>query len=372
MAARRLATISPTTYNAELVIKTLNGKLSLSSFGQGAIGLEILSEQVEIEGEPIVISLDKLISYLQVHYENQVTVLVKDKSIKVSTSASSGTFSRSIVRLDASIPSDDDLIGEVAHNAFDDLLRVGGISADKDDPRPLLGGVYFMIDNGDLRTIAANGISMGYAWEFNNSIKSSRANHLIQATALQVAQRYDWQGEKIKIYRPSEEKKSMVCFGNSTSYLYLAEMADGQRYPAKQMIEALADSASPYEFYVDSGAFKSYIETAVKLSEYDERSVTVVLANDQVMIQSGKRLKSEVEEDGQEFIGFFEIMPTLEPAGKDFVFCLDAKMARQLMSLLAQVDKGRLRVALGQKTNFIFFSTPLANAIYAIAQIVRG
>lgn len=370
MAVRRLAVIN-NSYNAELVMKNIDGRLSLSSFGQGIVGLEILSDDIgELEDNIIVVSLDKMLSYLQVRYESVVALAVNEKSIKMTTATSSATLQRSVVRLEVGIPNEDDLIGEVEASVFDDLFRVGGISEDNDSPRPLLGGVYIMLNNGDIRTIAANGISFGYAWELGGSITSPKEESLIQASALQVARRYDWQGESfVKIYKPASGRS--VCFGTKNSYLYLSELVDKEKFPARDLIKAVDDSASPYEFYVDSGAFKSYVDAAIKLSGFDDRSVTIALMNGKVMIISGKYFPSELEEKGQEFVGLAETMIALDEPGLDFTFRLDAKMAKQIMSLLAQVDKGKLRVALGRQTNLIFFSTPMANAVYAIAQIRR-
>lgn len=370
MAVRRLAQVSP-SYNAELVIKQFDGRLSFSSFGEGIVGIEITGIRTSLD-EEVVVALDKFKAYLEVRYEDTVDMDVKERSIRLSAGRSSATINRTTVRLQVSVPDESLFAGEISSSAFNDLARVANISDDKDLARPILGGVYIMLSNGDIRSVSANGIAFGYAWEQNNGITSQKKEaFLIKATSLSVAQRYDWQGEpKIKIYRPSDSPK-MVCFSNGISYLYLSELAEKEKFPIDYLIKSSSDSVSNFNFTVDGGMFTSYVDAAVKLSQYDDRSVTVSLLNEKVMILSGKMLKSEIEEKGMEFKGFFEIMET-QKAGDDFTFCLDAKMAKQAMALLAQVDKGgKLRVALGRETRLIFFSTSLANALYGISQIVR-
>lgn len=370
MATRRLMQVSPSAYNTELLLRQIDGKLSMSSFGEGIIALEILRDSFDTE-EEVVVSLDKFYTFLRVRHENEVALTINPKTIKLTAGLSSATMSRSTVRLQAGIPDKSALVGEISASAFDDLSRVGNISDDKDTARPLLGGVFFMMTPGDIRSVAANGISFGYAWEQSDNITTGlKETFLIKATAVSIAQRYDWQGEpRIKVYRPSGNLR-MVCFSNGTSYLYLSELAEKEKFPVDALLDAANDVVSKNTFQVDSGMFKSYIEAAVKISEYDDRSVTVALANGKVMISSGKRLKSEVEEKGLEFQGFFEVMEASK-SGDDFIFCLDAKMVKQMISLLEQVDKGQLRVALGNTTKLIFFSTPLANALYGISQIAR-
>lgn len=369
MATRRLMMVSPSAYNTEVLLRPIDGKLSMSSFGEGIIALELLRDSFETD-EEIVINLDKFYTFLKVRHENEIVLTVNPKTIKLTAGLSSATISRSTIRLVAGIPSKDALVGEVSASVFDDLARVGNISDDKDSARPLLGGVFLMASSGDIRSVAANGIAFGYAWEQNQSIASDRETFLVKATAMSIAQRYDWQGEpRIQIYRPSNNLR-MVCFTNGLSYLYVSELAEKEKFPIDALLNAAKDSVSVNSFYVDSSSFKNYIEAAVKISEYDDRSVTVALANERVMVSSGKRLKSEIEEKGLEFQGFFEVMESSK-AGEDFIFCLDAKMVKQMISLLEQVDKGQLRVAMGKETKLIFFSTPLANALYAISQIAR-
>ncbi len=370
MSTRRLAQVSP-SYNAELMMKRIDGKLALASFGEGIIGIEHLPDSFDTD-EEIVVSLDKFMTFLQVRYEDTISIKINPATVKLQAGKSSATISRSTVRLTVSIPDNDSKVGEISSSAFDDLARVANISDDKDSSRPILNGTYFVFSPGDIRALTANGIAFGYAWEQSSGVTvNGKEEFLIKATALGIAQRYDWQGEpRIRIYR-SPKYQNKVCFSNGVSYLYLSELAEKEKFPLNYLLDSSKDSVSKFNFTVESAAFKSFVDAAVKLSSYDDRSVTVALANGNVMISSGKRLKHEVEEQGLEFNGFFEIM---NPAkfGNDFVFCLDAKMTKQMISLLNQVDKGgQLRVAMGEKTGLIFFSTSIANALYGIVQISR-
>jgi hypothetical protein len=370
MATKRLMQVSPTSYNSELMFKAIDGKLALVAFGEGIIGIECLPDKADID-EDVVVNLEKFHVFLQVRYEDTISIKVNPKSVKLSAGSSSSTIGRSVLRLQAGIPDKSLFVGEIPSKAFDDLVRVANISDDKDMARPILGGVYLTITPGDIRAISANGIAFGYAWEQGSGISTEKKERfLIKATAASAAQRYDWQGEpKIKIYRPSDSLK-MMCFSNGLSYLYISELAEKEKFPIDYLLDGANDAVSDNYFTVDSGLFRSFVDAAVRSSGYDDRSVTVALANGKVMISSGKRLKPEIEEQGMEFVGFFEIMEA-GSFGGDFVFCLDAKMAKQMMALLAQVDKGKLRVALGKRTKLIFFSTPMANALYGITQIAR-
>lgn len=370
MATRRLMSVSPSTYNLELLIRNIDGKMSMASFGEGVIALEILRDSFDAN-EEVVVNLEKFYTFLRVRHEDEVTLTINPKTVKLTAGLSSATISRSTIRLVAGIPDQSSLVGEISAAVFDDLVRVGNISDDKDSARPILGGVYMVVSRGDVRTLAANGVSFGYAWEQNPSITANeKEDFLVKASAMAIAQRYDWQGEpRMSIYRPSGNLK-MVCFTNRRSYLYISELAEKEKFPTDFLFDAAKKSVSDKSFHVDSAMFRSYIEAAVKISAYEDRAVTVALANGKVMISSGKRLKSEVEEQGLEYQGFFEIMEAAKP-GKDFIFCLDAKMVKQAVSLLEQVDKGgQLRVALGDN-NLIFFSTPQANALYGVSQIAR-
>lgn len=368
LAARRLMTVCPN--NAELSIRSLNGRLSFSTYSDGIAAIEMLSEQIDFPD--VAVDLDKFFTFLQARHEDDIKVTLAPGGLKLAAGRSSALVHKKELRFVFGLPTSSELIGEISSNAFDDLARVANISEDKDLARPLLQGVFLMIANGDIRTLSANGIAFGYAWEQNETVKATgKENFLLKATALSLAQRYDWQNEpKIKVYRPTD-KLRMLCFSTRESFVFLSEMAEKDKFPHDMIIEAAKDSVSPKSFVVSAESFKTYINAAVKLSGYDDRSVTVALTNGKVMISSGKQLKSEVEERGLDFVGFFEIMECANH-GDDFIFCLDAKMAKQAMALLGQVDKGgSLRVAFGSKTGLIFFSTPLANALYGIAQITR-
>jgi hypothetical protein len=367
MACRRLMVVSPN--NAELSIRAIDGKLSLSTYTEGIAAIELLDDAAE--GFPDCgVDLDKFFTFLSVRHEDEIKVSITT-GVKLAAGRSSAFLQMKQLRFLFSPPDEGLLIGEIPAEKFDDLARVSTISDDKELARPLLQGTFVMVAPGDMRTMTANGIAFGYAWEQNDKIKpSQKETFLIKATAYSVAQKYDWQGAPlVRFYRPSE-KLRMACFATEKSFLFLSEMAEKDRFPFAQIVDAAKDAGSPQFFLVNSESFRSYVSAASRLSGYEDRAVTIALANGKVMISSGKRLKSEVEEKGEEFVGFFEIMESLE-CGEDFIFRLDSKIIRQVSLLLNQVDKGgNLRVVLGATTGLIFFSTGLANALYGVAQIV--
>lgn len=368
MATRRLMVVSQ--HNAELSIRQLNGKFSLSTFSDGVAAIELLTD--DADGFPDVgVDLDKFYTFLSARHEDEIKVSVT-AGLKLSAGRSSAFLHKKELRFLFSPPSSDLLLGQIPSAKFDDLARVSTISDDKELARPLLQGAYLTVAPGDIRTMTANGVAFGYAWEQNDGVRvTRREDFLVKASALSAAQKYDWNGEnKISIYRPSEKLK-MICFATDSTYLFLSEMADKERFPFNGIIEGAKDAVSPKNFTTNTETFRTYMNAASKLSGYDDRAVTVALMNGKIMISSGKRLKPEVEETGAEFVGFFEVVESLE-SGEDFVFCLDSAFVRQALVLLNQVDKGgNLRVALGEKTGLVFFSTPLANALYGIAQIAR-
>ncbi len=187
MATKRLMQVSPTSYNSELMLKAIDGKLALVAFGEGIIGIECLPDKADID-EDVVVNLEKFHVFLQVRYEDTISIKVNPKSVKLSAGSSSSTIGRSVLRLQAGIPDKSLFVGEIPSKAFDDLVRVANISDDKDMARPILGGVYLTITPGDIRAISANGIAFGYAWEQGNGISTERKERfLIKATAASAA-----------------------------------------------------------------------------------------------------------------------------------------------------------------------------------------
>jgi DNA polymerase III sliding clamp (beta) subunit (PCNA family) len=357
-------------HNAELSIRALDGKLSLSTYADGIAAIELLDDKAE--GFPdIGVDLDKFYTFLSARHEDEIKMAVTT-GLKLSAGRSSAFLPKKELRFIFSPPGDDLLLGQIPSAKFDDLARVSTISDDKELARPLLQGAYMTVAPGDMRTMSMNGVAFGYAWEQSDGIKAGkREDFLIKATALSTAQKYDWQGEeKIRIFRPSE-KLRMVCFATGRSFLFLSELAEKEKFPFANVVDASSDAVSPKHFTTNTESFRTYMNAASKLSGYDDKTVTVVLTNGKIMISSGNRLKSEVEETGAEFVGFFEIVDSLS-SGDDFTFRLNSDFVRQALVLLNQVDKGgSLRVSLGEKTGLVFFSTPLANALYGIAQMAR-
>ncbi len=376
-ALRRLLVVS-NDYTAEVSLTSSSGNLTLCTFTEGVIAVEEMSVTFSVDDEEggVVVSLDKFYSFIQVRHESTVVLRVNKKSVTIKTETATASLQRKSLRLEPKLPNENDIVGKIPSGSFDDLARVANISDHKNAAMPVLGGVYFMITPGDIRALAANGIAFGYSWFQDEMITTTKKEQmLLPAKAVQIAQKYDWQGVKeITIYRPPSPHKGResktVCFSNGKSHLYMTELAERQKYPVQFILDAAAGAGSRFNFGVDSLMFKSYVATAVKMSVYGHRAVTVSLMNAMVAISSGKRLKSEIEEAGMEFSGFFDVLST-NSSGDDFVFCLDAKAAENAMSLLSQVDKGRLNVAMGEETNLIYFSTPAANALYGISQIVR-
>lgn len=377
-ALRRLLSVSGDPNTEVSLTASVDGNLVLCTFSEGMIAVEELFVSFSHTDEHggVVVSLDKFYSFVQVRHESSVSLRVNKKSVTVFTETATASLQRSSLRVEPKLPEENDIIGKIPSGSFDDLARVANISDHKNASMPVLGGVYFMITPGDIRALAANGISFGYSWFQDKAITTTKKEQmLLPAKAVQVAQKWDWQSvREISIYRPPSphegRESKTVCFSNGKSHLYMTELAEKERYPVQFILDSAEGAAGKYNFGVDSLLFKSYVATAVRLSTYGHRAVTVALMNASVAISSGKRLKTEIEEAGMEFSGFFDVI-SATPSGEDFIFCLDAKAAENAMSLLAQVDKGRLMVSMGEETNLIYFSTPAANALYGISQIVR-
>lgn len=373
MSLKRLLSVS-NDYNTEVVIKARDGKLSLATHTDGMIAIELIDEIYD-EPTEVVVNLDKLYTFVFYSPAERISFELAKKSLRVKSGASNGSLPLMTLYLNTTLPDDENsYIGSVSRSAFDDLARVANISDDKTSARPFLNGVYFMITPGDIRAVAANGVAFGYSWAIDEKIITTKKEKLLlPATAVGIAQRYDWQGcQYIKVHRPLREDGglNMVCFSNEKSYLFMSEMAEKDRFPIQFILDAVPDAVSRNHFAVDSTMFKNYTNAAVKLSTYDDRSITVALLNGKVMVVSGRRLPSEIAENGQDFTGYDGILEASD-FGEDFTLCLDANVAKQAIQLLAQVDKGTLRVSLGEKTNLIYFSTPQADALYGVAQMHR-
>lgn len=367
-AARRLMTISK-SYGAVLLLESIDGKLAMSSFDDGLTAVEILPKKHFDHDEKIVVNLERFYRFLQASTDDEINLSITPSNLILSDRGGRGVISRSMVIRREQLPTDDKKIGEITKSALDDLTRVSNLSDSKDSSRPTLHGVMFTITPGDIRTVATNGIAIGYAWRLDKAITTERKERLlIPATAIQVVQRYDWQDQNIiSIYRQG----SSICFSNGLSYVFATEFAEKDNYPDKMLMEATLESKSKFNFTVDPLLFKQNLDTAVALADYqssDERTVTVELINGKVFITSGKDGITAVNDD---FRGYHRELEAFS-FGKDFSFCLNAQLANQAVTLLAQVDKGlKLQVSMGETNSIIFFTAPGIDAVYSVLQISR-
>lgn len=374
MAVRRLMQVSPSSYNSVVMIEEHEGKMMLSAFGNGLTAIEILPGKLYESNDQVVIDLRKLYVFLQNVFDSDISITISPSNVKLVSGNSKATISRSMVVRMENVPDKKSKIGEISRTALDDLTRVSNISDSKNSPRPLLNGVMFILEPGSIKTVSTNGMSIGYAWEINGNIDVVPPGEkmLIPAEAVQVIQKYDWQGEdRLSIYRHGNS----ICFSNGFSYVFAVEFEGKSNYPDKQLITATLECKSKYWFKTDLLLLKSAIEAAVNLAEYkenDDRSILVSLINQELFVVSGREMPGEIESRGQVFKGYSTVLTPVSSGTADFEFCLNAQYAKLAIGLLAQVDKGgMLHVSVGEQNRMVFFRTSTVDAVYAVLQIYK-